>query len=57
MKHIYTCGKCGTYTMKLVCACGTTTSPARPLKYSPDDKLAGYRRKAKQGEYSERGFL
>jgi rRNA maturation protein Nop10 len=57
MRHIHKCAKCGTYTMKPACSCGTITSPARPLKYSTDDKLAGYRRKAKYGEYAGMGFL
>lgn len=43
--------------MKEVCDCGNKTLVPRPLKYDPADKLGPYRRKAKEDEYNERGFL
>lgn len=57
MRRIYKCVKCAKYTMKETCDCGNATLIAKPLKYSPDDKLAGYRRKAKHDEYSKRGLI
>ena len=43
--------------MKEVCSCGNKTLNPKPLKYSPDDRLGIYRRKAKANEYAERGFI
>ena len=57
MRHIFRCGKCGKYTMKEACDCGGNGIAARPLKYSADDRLAVYRRKAKAGEYGQRGLI
>jgi len=48
MLHILKCMKCGTYTLKKRCSCnGEAVSPS-PAKYSPDDRFAKYRRKAKE---------
>lgn len=57
MRHIYKCSSCNKYTMKEVCACGNGTLLARPLKYTPDDRMAIYRRKAKLEEYGRRGLI
>jgi len=46
MKHILKCPKCGKYTLKEFC-CEKAITPA-PAKYSPEDKYADYRRKAKK---------
>ena len=43
--------------MKEVCDCGNHTLLQKPLKYTPDDKMESYRRKAKLGAYAERGLL
>jgi len=43
--------------MNEICNCGSRTLLATPLKYSPDNKLGAYRRKAKIDEYSNRGLL
>lgn len=43
--------------MKEICNCGDKAVIARPLKYSADDRLAPYRRKAKIQEYAARGLL
>ncbi len=43
--------------MRVICDCGAKTLAPKPLKYSPDDHLAGYRRKAKIEEYRKRGLL
>jgi len=56
-RHIFRCNACNKYTMKETCACGNKALFSRLLKYSPDDRLGAYRRKAKTGEYSERGLL
>lgn len=55
MKHIMFCGVCGKYTMKEE-HCGKRTIVPRPPKYSPDDKYADYRRKAKEGMLKEKGL-
>ena len=56
-RHIYKCLKCGTYTMKEIGACGNKATIPKPLKYSPDDKYADYRRKAKAKGYAEKGLI
>ena len=43
--------------MKEVCDCGNKALPAKPLKYSQQDKFSSYRRKAKLDEYAERGLI
>ena len=46
MKHILKCIECNKYTIKEVCH-GKTIRPV-PARYSPEDKYADYRRKAKR---------
>ncbi len=46
MKHLLKCVKCGSYTLKQE-HCGQKTASPRPPKYSPEDRYASYRRKAK----------
>ncbi len=57
MKHLFKCAKCNKYTMKESCDCGSKTMNPKPLKYSIDDKFAGYKRKAKLDEYAVRGLV
>lgn len=57
MRHILKCPDCQKYTMKEKCSCGAKTLVSRPLKYTPDDRLAFYRRKAKHDEYIKRGLI
>lgn len=57
MKHIFKCGNCGKYTMKEVCGCGQKTLIARHVRYTPNDKFASYKRKAKIDEYTSRGLI
>jgi len=57
MKHIYKCSNCSRYTMKEVCSCGSAALPAKPLKYTPNDKFSSYRRKAKISQYKDKGLL
>ena len=57
MRHILKCAECGKYSMKDLCACGNRTLAAKPLKFSLDDRFSSYRRKAKLGEYSNRGLI
>ena len=54
MKHILKCEKCGRYTMKEQCSCSGKALNPKPAKFSPDDKYAHYRRKAKE-KLSEEG--
>jgi len=56
-KHIFKCANCSKYTMKEVCACGSRTLVSRPLKYTPDDRFAPYKRKAKLEDYMKRGLI
>jgi len=49
MQHIMKCPKCGKYTMQDKCSdCNVSTINPKPAKFSPDDKYAEYRRKAKK---------
>lgn len=48
MKRIRKCGSCAAYTLSEECPkCKGRTFTAHPPKFSPEDKYAGYRRKAK----------
>jgi H/ACA ribonucleoprotein complex subunit 3 len=44
MRRIMKCAVCNEYTMKAE-HCGKTTKTAHPMKYSPEDKFARFRRK------------
>ncbi len=57
MKSILKCTKCGKYTLKDTCSCGSNALTPKPAKFSPDDKYASYRRKAKLGSFKEEGLL
>lgn len=58
MKRIYKCGSCKDYTMKQKCPkCGSSTVLAKPLKYSPEDKLAAYRRAYKSEKLENEGLI
>lgn len=57
MKHIFRCQECGTYTLKEECQCGGKAVTPKPPKYSPEDKYAGYRRKAKKALLEAEGLL
>lgn len=57
MRHIYKCVQCNKYTMNEVCGCGSKTLPAKPVKYTVDDKFASYRRKAKAEHYKKMGLI
>ncbi len=46
--HILKCPSCMLYGLKETCACGSVRVRVKPAKYSPEDKYADYRRKAKQ---------
>lgn len=49
MKHIMICPDCGNYTMKENCdSCNIKTMNPKPPKFSPEDKYADYRRRAKE---------
>ncbi len=57
MKHLLYCPSCRKYTLKDVCSCGTKTESRKPAKYSPEDRLAKYRRMALSEERREQGIL
>ncbi len=58
MRHILKCPNCLIYTMKEACPkCGAKTVPPKPAKYSPEDKYADYRRRAKEKGLKEKGLL
>ena len=46
--HILKCTKCKSYGLGESCVCGSARIRVRPAKYSPEDKYAAYRRKAKE---------
>ena len=58
MKHLTKCPKCGAYTLKGACASDSekTINP-KPAKYSPEDKMGEYRRKAKRAMLEQRGLI
>lgn len=50
MVHILKCQSCKSYGLTEVCTCGSKRVRIEPAKYSPEDKYADYRRKAKEIE-------
>jgi H/ACA ribonucleoprotein complex subunit 3 len=58
MKHLLKCPKCGIYTMKETCPIDSekTINP-KPAKFSPEDKMGDYRRKAKKPLLKKRGLI
>lgn len=52
---IYKCLKCNKYTLKETCH-GKTIRPI-PMKYSPEDKYASYRRQLKKEMLINKGIL
>ena len=55
-RHIFKCSKCSSYTMEEECNCSGKAFSPKPLKYSPDDKYASYRRKIKKKELIAKGL-
>lgn len=53
MVHILKCITCGKYGLTEECDCGSKRVRIEPAKYSPEDKYAEYRRKAKESENQE----
>lgn len=52
------CQECRSYTMKEACSkCGSRTVIPKPMRYSPDDHYASYRRKAKEPMLKQKGWL
>jgi H/ACA ribonucleoprotein complex subunit 3 len=49
MNHILKCRGCGSYGLTEECECGEKRIRPVPAKYSPEDKYAEYRRRAKCG--------
>lgn len=45
-KNMLKCEKCHNYTLS-ECVCGGKVLSPKPPKYSPEDKYASYRRRAK----------
>jgi H/ACA ribonucleoprotein complex subunit 3 len=58
MKLLMKCPKCGIYTLNQECAADSkkTINP-KPAKYSPEDRMGEYRRKAKRAMLEERGLI
>lgn len=57
MKILLQCPSCRKFTLKQTCVCGEKTLSPAPPKYSPDDKYASYRRKAKEEQYRAKGLI
>lgn len=58
MKHILKCIKCSKYTLSKNCnLCNIPTKECKPPKYSPEDRYAEYRRKAKEIERIEKDLI
>lgn len=58
MKHILYCKKCQEYRMQEKCPeCGEKTVQKTPPKFSPEDPVGEYRRKAKKEILKEEGKL
>ena len=57
MKSILKCGSCGKYTMKEACSCSGKAITPKPGKFSPEDKYAQYRRKAKIDDFKKRDLI
>ena len=58
MDHIMHCPNCRTYTLKEQCGtCSSKTVMPKPVKYSPEDHYAAYRRKAKEEQLRAKGWL
>ena len=52
------CSECGRYTLSPKCGlCGRATFCPVPPRYSPEDRMGEYRRKAIIEEYGENGKL
>ena len=56
-KKIKYCSSCDKYTLKDVCTCGQKTLTNSPPKYSPEDRMAKYRRQEKEKILKEKGLL
>ncbi|MBI4146948.1 ribosome biogenesis protein [Candidatus Woesearchaeota archaeon] len=56
MEHIFKCQKCGTYTMKETCKCGSQAITTRPVRYAHDN-IGKYRREARREELKNKGLL
>ncbi|MGV8169538.1 MAG: nucleolar RNA-binding Nop10p family protein [Candidatus Nanoarchaeia archaeon] len=48
MTHILKCGSCKSYGLEEECVCGSKRERVIPARYSPEDRYAEYRRKAKE---------
>ena len=57
MKTILKCVKCGKYTFNAACLCGGNPLTPKPAKFSPEDKYAYYRRKAKEDARKKEGLI
>jgi len=52
------CKECNLFTLKEKCSkCGGKTQLPQPPKYSPDDHYGEYRRRVKEKELKEKGYL
>lgn len=57
-RHISVCALCHRYTMADKCPeCGAPAVTTQPPKYSPEDKYADYRRRAKRDDIEKAGLI
>lgn len=57
-EHIHKCNSCEKYTLEKKCpVCNQETILAKPPKFSPDDKYAELRRRAKKEELEKSGKI
>lgn len=51
------CVSCSRYTLRDTCSCGKKAAANVPPKYSPEDRMAKYRRQEKKRILQEKGLL
>lgn len=57
MNKILYCPTCKKYTLNETCSCGEKSVVRKPPRYSPDDRMGSYRRKARKDDLIKRGML
>ena len=48
VEHLLKCPACSSYGLSEQCACGGKRVSSHPPKFSPEDRYADYRRRAKE---------
>jgi rRNA maturation protein Nop10 len=57
MNRIRYCESCRKYTLEETCSCGGKSVVRKPPHYSPVDRMAVYRQKARKDDLKSRGLL